>query len=372
MTREGRAGPSALPSSHEPSSPRDRSTIVEPWVALAIGGVGVGLITLALVPLGEDLTRAAPALLLLVPVVVAGVLGGRTVAAVTTGVAAFAFATGFLPPIGSPAAHLADDVVALGMFVIVAGMLGVVVATFVGSERRRLATEQARADALAQVDEQRAALLRSVSHDLRSPLSTIRAAATDLDSGVEHGPDERRELLTLVIDESERLDRLVANLLSMSRIEAGALEPHREPVDLSELIEACIARLSRLLHRVRVDVSIEPDMPLVPVDYTLVDQVLSNLLENAARHSPPGGHVRVSCATDDDVVVIAVTDEGPGVPPKQRSSIFEPFSGADDHGTTGIGLAICRSVAEAHGGSIDVGDAPSGGACFSLRLPIHV
>jgi two-component system sensor histidine kinase KdpD len=341
-------------------------------VALTIGVVGVGLITLLLLPLGEGLTRAAPALSLLIPVVAAGVLGGRTVAAVTTGVAAFAFATGFLPPIGSPAAHLADDVVALAMFVIVAGMLGVVVASLVGTERRRRAAEQARAIALAEVDEQRAALLRSVSHDLRSPLATIRAAATDLDSGVEYAPETRRELVTLVIDESERLDRLVANLLSMSRIEAGALMPHREPVDLQELIEACITRLSRLLHRVRVDVEIEPNMPLVPVDYILIDQVLSNLLENAARHSPPDGHIRVTCAPQNDVIVIGVEDEGPGVPRRERATVFDAFSGAGDGGSTGIGLAICRSVVEAHNGTIHVDDAPSGGARFTLRLPTHV
>jgi K+-sensing histidine kinase KdpD len=361
-----------LPSAQRPSASRDRPTILEPWAALVVGVVGVALITLVLVPLGEDLTRAAPALSLLVPVVAAGVLGGRVVAAVTTGVAAFAFATGFLPPIGSPAAHLADDVVALAMFVIVAGMLGVVVASLVGTERRRRAAEEARAVALAQVDEQRAALLRSVSHDLRSPLATIRAAATDLDSGVEYGPATRRELLTLVIEESERLDRLVANLLSMSRIEAGALTPNREPVDLHELIDACIARLSRLLHRVRVDVVVEPDVPLVPVDYTLIDQVLSNLLENAARHSPPDGRVRVSCRTDNDLVMIDVDDEGPGVPPDARASIFEAFCGAGDSGSTGIGLAICRSVVEAHDGTIDVHDAPSGGARFTLRLPTYV
>jgi K+-sensing histidine kinase KdpD len=352
---------------------RDRDTFLKPIPALAIGIAGVLAVTLVLVPFGEDLTRVAPALLLVLPVVVAGILGGRIVAAAVAVVAAFAFATGFLPPIGSPAVEVGDDFVALILFVIVAGATGVIVATLVATERRRLAAEHAEVEALQHVDTQRAGLLRSVSHDLRTPLATIHAAATDLDSDVQHPTHVEHELLSLVLAETERLDRLVANLLSMSRVEAGAFLPDRAAVDLRELVEACLVRLARLLHRVRVETSIAEDLPLVELDYTQIDQVLSNLLENAARHSPDGGAIRIACRTAaGDAVEIEVSDDGEGVPVEQRESIFEPFSGSHESGSTGIGLAICRSVALAHGGTIMVSDSPSGGARFVLRLPIHV
>jgi K+-sensing histidine kinase KdpD len=351
---------------------RDGSTFLKPLPSVLIGIVGVAVVTLGLVPFGEDLTRAAPALLLVIPVVVSGVLGGRIAAAAVALVAAFAFATGFLPPIGSPAVEVHDDLVALLLFIIVAGVTGILIATLVGTDRRRLAAEHARAEALERVDEHRAALLRSVSHDLRSPLATVHAAATELDSEVVYSADAQNELLSLIISETERLDRLVANLLNMSRIEAGLFMPDREAVDLGELIESCIGRLSRLLVRTEMKTSIAPDLPLVPLDYTQIDQVLSNLLENAARHSPPGGRVSVECHRFDRDVQIEVSDQGNGVPLPERETIFEPFAGAVESGSTGIGLAICRSVVEAHGGTISVDDAPLGGARFVVRLPIDV
>src|SRR3954452_5872505 len=139
-------------------------------------------------------------------------------------------------------------------------------------ERRRLVEEAARLHVLEEVDSQRAALLRSVSHDLRTPLATIRAVATDLRDGAEHDEATRQELLDAVADEAERLDRLVGNLLSMSRIEAGALRPERQAVDVEELIRNRIRRLHRLFRQVRIQVELPPHLPLVDADYTLLDQ----------------------------------------------------------------------------------------------------
>ena len=341
---------------------------MSPLRAFAIGSLGVLLITLGLLPFGKGLTRAAPALLLMVPVIVAGALGGWLAAAGVALAAAMAFATGFLPPIGSPAVSVGDDLAALMLFVVVVGATGILVAGIVATQRRHLALDELRIEALEQADQQRAALLRSVSHDLRTPLATIRAVATDLSSGVTFEPETRHELLGLVVDEAERLDRIVANLLNLSRIEAGSFLPDRQAVDVGELVEACCHRLQRVLKNVRLNIDIEPDMPLLRLDYSQFDQVLSNLLENAVRHSPPGGVVRV-VARAGPPFELSVVDEGQGIDPDLLARVFEPFAAATGSGSSGVGLAICRAIVEAHGGTIDASDAPGGGACLMVVVP---
>src|SRR5206468_8405932 len=205
---------------------------------------------------------------------------------------------------------------------------------------QRLAAEK---QALELVDDYRAALLRSVSHDLRTPLVTIRAVTSDLRAGAAYDDGVRDELLDLVGDEAERLDRLVANLLSLSRIEAGSLAPERQAVPLEELFTDRVRKLNRVLRNAHVQVDVPFTLPLADADYTLVDQVLTNLLENAARHSPEGGLIRVRARERDGMVEVAVTDEGPGVPETERERIFEPFSRGEGSTSSGIGLAICRA-----------------------------
>jgi two-component system, OmpR family, sensor histidine kinase KdpD len=240
----------------------------------------------------------------------------------------------------------------------------------VQAERERLAEEATRAVVLAKVDEQRSALLRSVSHDLRTPLSTIRAVATDLLSSSDHDAAVRDELLGLVAGEAERLDRLVANLLSMSRIEAGALEPERQAVAMDELVEDTVRRLGRLLAGRRVQVELQ-DVPLVDGDYSQLEQVLSNLIENAARHAPPTSTIRIGGRARGDMAELWVDDEGIGVASFDRSRIFDPFQRGEGSASSGIGLAICRAVVEAHGGDIRAEAAPGGGARFSFTLPVR-
>jgi two-component system sensor histidine kinase KdpD len=225
-------------------------------------------------------------------------------------------------------------------------------------------------EVFGRTDHQRQVLLRSVSHDLRTPLSVIRGASSELLDGTgAHDEKTRRRLLELVGDESERLDRLVANLLSLSRIEAGAMHPDRQSVDLRELVDELVNRLARLFVDLDLQVDIADDVPTIDVDYTMFDQVLSNLLENAARHSPPGGTVRISARVLEEVVVrIWVTDSGPGVDPADATRIFEPFRSGPIAGTSGIGLAICKAVVEAHGGTISVGGGNGSGATFVITL----
>ena len=226
-------------------------------------------------------------------------------------------------------------------------------------------------EVLKRVDEQRSALLRSVSHDLRSPLATIRAVTTDLRDGVVYEEATRVELLTTVCDEVERLDRIVANLLSLSRIEAGAFSPERQAVPLDELVTERARRLKGLFRAVRLQVEMPPDLPLVDGDYTQLELVLTNILENAGRYAPPGSTVRIAARPKGDLVQVRIADEGFGVPDWERDRIFEPFRRGEGSRSSGVGLAICRAVVEAHGGTIGVERTPGGGATFVFTLPVR-
>ncbi|MGH9165080.1 MAG: ATP-binding protein [Acidimicrobiales bacterium] len=362
-------------------------------------GAGLGfslsvIVTLALVPVRSEINNATPALVLVLPVVGAGVFGGRLAALATAVVAAGAFNLAFIPPYWTPKVDVVDDLVALVVFVVVAAAVGTFVAReaerrrsaeqradenqalyqryeAVVQDRERLAEEASRLAVLEQVDEQRSALLRSVSHDLRTPLATIRAVTSDLQAGAVYDDATRDELLDLVGDEAERLDRIVSNLLNLSRIEAGALKPDRQAVALDELIANRVRRLARLFEQVRVQVEVPADLPLADADYSQLDQVLTNLLENAARHSPRRSTLRIGARRRDDMVEVWVADEGPGVLAFERERIFQPFRRGRGSASTGVGLAICKAIVEAHGGDIAVQAAPGGGARFSFTIPVR-
>ena len=359
--------------------------------------VGTGLVVLAavvLVPLRGHLSRTSPALVLVLPVVVAAIAGGRVPAVLTGVVAAGIYSFVFIPPYDSYKIAVSDDAVALGVFVVVALVVGTLVALeaerrraaedrtaeirqlyrryeLVVAERERLMAESNRLAIIQRVDEQRSALLRSVSHDLRTPLATIQAVATDLRAGAAFDDATRDELLELVADEAQRLNRIVENLLSLSRIEAGALHPDRQAIALDELVTDRAGRLSRLFDGVGVVTAIEPGLPFVDADYVQLDLVLTNLLENAARFAPAGTTVRVEARALGEQVEVVVADQGPGIAPDARASLFEPFEKGRASTGTGIGLAICRSVVEAHGGSIRVEDQEPCGARFVFTVPVR-
>ncbi|MGH9281988.1 MAG: sensor histidine kinase, partial [Acidimicrobiales bacterium] len=351
-------------------------------------------VTAVLVPLRSRTSPATPALLLVLPVVVAGVLGGRRASLLTAVAATAAYDLAFLEPYWKAEVDVADDVVALAVLLVVAGTVGSLVAraaarrraaeqatgearrlhdevAVVAAERSRLAEEATRLAVLEQVDQQRAALLRSVSHDLRTPLATIRAVTSDLASGAGYDEETARELLTLVVDEAERLDRIVANLLDLSRIEAGALRPELQAVALDELVANRVRRLARLFRQVRVQVELPADLPLVDADYTQLDQVLTNLLENAARHAPARSTVRIGGRRREGMVEVWISDEGVGVARFDKDRLFEPFRRGEGSSSSGVGLAICKAVVEAHGGTIRVEPEPGGGARFCFTVPVR-
>lgn len=335
-----------------------------------------------------------PAVALVVPVVVAGLFGGRRAALSVAVLSGTAFNVLFIPPYMTLKIHAADDVVALAVFLLVAVVIGSLVAReterrqsaedrateladlndalrALQVEREQLAEEATRAAVLERVDEQRSALLRSVSHDLRTPLATIRAVASDLLGDAPYDDATRAELLGLVADEAERLDRVVANLLSLSRIEAGALAPDRQAVAVDELAGDTVKRLHGLLRARRVQIDVPAGLPLVNGDYTQLELVLTNLLENAARHAPPSSTIRIGGRTAGDRVEVWVDDEGLGLAPFERERIFEPFRRGEGSNSSGIGLAICRAIVTAHGGEIWADVAPGGGARFRFTVPRH-
>jgi two-component system sensor histidine kinase KdpD len=343
---------------------------------------------------GSPASTGTPAVVLVLPVVLAGIIGGLGAALATAAAAAAALNLAFIAPLWTFKINSVDDVVAFVVFVAVAVVVGTLVASEtdrrraaerrtaevealhrryeeVVAERERLMEESHQLALLSREDEQRRALLRSVSHDLRTPLAAIRALTSDLRAGVPYDDETRDELLEVVNDEAERLDRLVANLLSLSRIEAGAFQPDRQAVALDELVREVVGRLARLFQDVLVKDAVPADLPLLDADYSQLDQVLTNLLENGARHSPPGTTVEVGARGAGPEVEVWVKDEGPGVELSRRSELFEPFRRGPGSESSGIGLAICRAIVEAHGGCLDVTNEPTGGANFHFTVPVH-
>jgi two-component system sensor histidine kinase KdpD len=248
-----------------------------------------------------------------------------------------------------------------------------------GVDRLRLQEEVREARLVAEVGRQRAGFLSAVSHNLRTPLTAVKAAAgTLLSSWSRIEPEERRELLETISDEAERLERLVRNTLELSRIRAGALEIEPERVDISDLVQHAVRRLRPIAraHRVRLDV--DDDLPPVSLDVMMAEQILLNLLENALRFAPPGSEIVVGAHTvpdRPDEIELRVADHGPGVPAEARDRIFEEFQSAEtrpDRTGTGLGLAIVRSLVVAHGGSVYYEDTPGGGATFVCTFPREV
>jgi len=233
-------------------------------------------------------------------------------------------------------------------------------------ERSQLREQALRAELLEEVGRWRDALVGAVSHDLRTPLASVKTAVTALQcpEGV-LSPADRAELLALIEAQSDTLDRLVANLLDMSRIQSGTLELRRTVGPVADVVEGA----RRVLTAERIVTELPPDLPPVDVDQLLMEQALANLVENALRHSPDGGAVEVSATADGQVVELAVRDHGPGVPAPERERVFEMFNQVSGGGRAGLGLAIAKAFVEAHDQAIRVEDAPGGGARFVFTMP---
>ena len=220
----------------------------------------------------------------------------------------------------------------------------------------------------------RNSLLSAVSHDLRTPLAAIAGASSTLaESDADLDAATRRELAESIYDESERLNRLVANLLEMTRLEGGAISVRKEWQPIEEIIGVVLNRLGRQLKNLAVEMHLDPNLPLVPIDDLLIQQVLMNLLENAIRFAPPGSVINLSASAGEGEVRIEVADRGPGLKPGDEQRVFDKFYRAAGDGSrsgAGLGLAICRGIIDLHSGRIWAENRAGGGAVFSFTIPL--
>jgi two-component system sensor histidine kinase KdpD len=243
-------------------------------------------------------------------------------------------------------------------------------------ERVRLVEDMDRVERVAETERLRSALLTSISHDLKTPLAAVLGSAGTLrDLGDKLSAGEKAELLGTIIDESERLNRFIANLLDMTKLEAGAITPNVAMHDLGEIVGSALRRASRILSRHEVELELAPDLPMLELDAVLFEQVLFNLLDNAAKYAPPETTIRILAFRSGDSVLLRVLDEGSGIPATDLEHIFDKFYRAQKtdqvRAGTGLGLAISRGFVEAMHGSIVAANRPDrSGAMFTIALPI--
>ncbi|MBU1191657.1 MAG: DUF4118 domain-containing protein [Gammaproteobacteria bacterium] len=244
-------------------------------------------------------------------------------------------------------------------------------------DRTQLVADLEQARLVTETEQLRSALLSSVSHDLRTPLASIIGSTTSLlEYGESFSESNRKELLATVVEEAQRLDRHIQNLLDMTRLGQGSLTLKRDWVDVHDIVSSAVARMSSVLKGMNIDIDISPSVPLLWVHGVLIEQALVNLLDNAIRFSPVEGHIGITASSDNDDVVITLCDEGPGIPAEEREKIFDMFYTVrrGDRGNfqgTGLGLAICRGMVAAHSGTVTAQDGRNGrGTCMRITLPV--
>ena len=222
----------------------------------------------------------------------------------------------------------------------------------------------------------RSALLTSISHDLKTPLASVLGAASTMrDLAGALSDTEKRDLLATVIDESERLNRFIANLLDMTKLESGAIVPNTALHDLGEIVGSALRRAAKILGGHKVELILAADLPMLQLDAVLFEQVLFNLLDNAAKYSPPDTTIAIKSRRERDQVVLDIADEGAGIPPGELESVFDKFyrvqKGDHVRPGTGLGLAISRGFVEAMHGTISAGNRTDrSGATMTIRLPV--
>jgi K+-sensing histidine kinase KdpD len=369
-------------------SPKAPSASLGILAALVVVAIGAG-VTSAL----ESIAEPASLGIVFIPgVLLIATVWGLRLGLATAVLSALVFNFFYLPPLRELTINTQHDIVALVVFVIVAVAGGTLAelararaaeserrreeadraleeAAALAAERDRMREEALEAEAVRRSDELKTSLLRAVSHDLRTPLTAIIAAGAALDSPSVTA-EERHELSDAVVDEGRRLSRLVENLLDVSRLESGAAEPHREPIDLVDLLAAARESIGNYGEQVRL--ALDDDLPPLRADPTQLERAFANLLENAVVHGE-GQPVLVRSRLVGPRLVVRVVDRGPGIPENLRERIFEPFyraPGAASGAGSGLGLAIARGFIEANGGEVEVESLPGQGSSFVVTFAV--
>jgi two-component system sensor histidine kinase KdpD len=242
-------------------------------------------------------------------------------------------------------------------------------------ERASLAEHAQKAELLQAAEKLQTALLNSISHDLRTPLVSITGALTSLDEQSNSLNEEYRQSLVVTArEEAERLNRLVGNLLSMTRIESGAIKLHLEPGDIQDVVGTALEQLGKRIAHRKVQVNVPEDFPLVTMDFTLMVQVLVNVLENAVKYSPNDCAIEVAAELTDDKARLSIADRGVGIPSEDLTRIFDKFyrvQRPESVSGTGLGLSISKGIIEAHGGRIQARNREGGGTIIEIELPLN-
>ena len=372
------------------------------WTGYLVAALSVGALTLFLKLLGDHVNATTVSLFLLLNVLFIATRWGSLPALLASVLAMLCFNFFFLPPFGTFTIAATDNWIALFAFLITAVTAGQLSARAkrraeeaesgkreIGrlfAELREAFERASHAEALRQSEKLKSALLDAVTHDLRTPLTSIKASITTLLDEQRGEPplaldeESRREMMEVIDEESDRLNRFINGLIELARIEAGELQLRRSWGVVDEIISAALTRAQSITRQHRIEVDVEKELPGVRVDERAVSEVVYTLIENAAKYSAPGSRIRISARrADNDRIQMSVEDEGRGVPPDLRERVFDKFFRATRDGDvsnrepsgTGMGLAIAKGIIEAHDGKIWIEPAAAGeGTRVVFTLPI--
>lgn len=347
------------------------STSLTPWGGVAFGTFVIGVAGLVMAPFRSSIGQVAATAVFLLTVTIVGLLSSRWAA-----LWAFLFSGAilnvvFMKPFGSLKISHTEDVVGFVAYSLVCATSVIIIHAWkTGRDSARSATNLAReASERAARGEERLTWLSHVSHDIRTPLSTIRAVVEDMRAGVEYDPSTRDELLSVAVDEVDRLDRLVGNWLVLGSIDAHEERDNFVAIDMGEVVADAVRRLGPLMRSHSVESRIAPTIDPIDGDFVELRHLVMNLLTNAQRYTPAGSQVRVSVANDGDNVVLIVSDNGPGFEADKIHLLTRPFVAGAVSRSSGLGLSICTEVVRHHNGTIELENDPAGGAVVTITLP---
>jgi two-component system sensor histidine kinase KdpD len=329
--------------------------------------LGPVALALALLQVRDDIDLSSVLLLFLLAVLAAASVGGLgpSLAAAVLGFLLINWY--FTPPLHTWQIENLDNVLALGVFLLVGGVV-----SWYGAAVGHRSAEVARAQAGTEL---RNALLAAVSHDLRTPLASIKASVTSLlAEDVDWPPEVAREFAATIDHETDRLTYLVANLLDMSRLATGAVSVRQVAVGLDELVLAAVGSLGDRADPSRLEIDVDEGLPSVTTDPSLVERAIANVVDNALAWSPNGVPVRVEAMSTDGEVHLRVVDHGPGIPVADRERVFLPFQRRGDRSNAagvGLGLAVARGLVDAVGGHLEVEETAGGGTTMVIAMPRH-